>query len=186
MKQIFKSAIFKFLKLFYSQGKIHYCSIKYLLPIWFFQKIVGINRSVPWPVHWTSFVKGWEKIEIGDEMPGIGICCYIDGRNGIIIGKNVWIAPKVSIISQNHDNLDYTNFITDKPVLIGSNSLLAAGCIILPAVELGPHTIVGAGSIVTKSFPEGDQVIAGNPAKIIKKLDPYKENADYDSLFARK
>ena len=42
--------------------------------------------------------------------------------------------------------------------------------IILPGVKLGDKTIVGAGSIVTKSFEEGNCVIVGNPAKIIKKL----------------
>lgn len=41
--------------------------------------------------------------------------------------------------------------------------------VILPGVVLGEHTVVGAGSIVTKSFSEGYCVIAGNPAKIIKK-----------------
>jgi serine acetyltransferase len=34
--------------------------------------------------------------------------------------------------------------------------------------------VVGAGSEVTKSFPEGNCVIAGNPAKFIKELDPDK------------
>ena len=48
------------------------------------------------------------------------------------------------------------------------------GAIILPGVHLGKRIIVGAGSVVTKSFPEGFCIIAGNPAKVIRKLEPTK------------
>ncbi len=43
--------------------------------------------------------------------------------------------------------------------------------VILPGVTLGDHTVVGAGAIVTKSFPDGHCIIAGNPAKEIRKID---------------
>ncbi|MCE3321305.1 acyltransferase, partial [Staphylococcus aureus] len=32
------------------------------------------------------------------------------------------------------------------------------------------YTFVGAGSVVTKSFPEGNVVMGGTPAKVIKKI----------------
>ena len=137
------------------------------------QKIFRINSHVPWPVHWTSDIKGYENINRGTETPGSAMGCYIDGRNGIILEDNVWIAPKVSIISMNHDLLDYNKYETVNPIKIGRDSLLACNCIILPGVELGTHTVVAAGAIVTKSFPEGNQVLAGNPAVVIKKLDEY-------------
>ena len=41
---------------------------------------------------------------------------------------------------------------------------------ILPGVHLGNHVIVGAGSVVTKSITEDNVVVAGNPAKIVKKI----------------
>lgn len=141
----------------------------------FTQKILGFNRSVPWPVHYTSKIISPRHIQQGSRFPGFAIQCYLDARNGIILGENVLIGPKVSIVSMNHNLLNYNQFDEAKPVVIGKDSWLAAGCIILPEVELGPHTIVGAGAVVTKSFPEGNQVIAGNPAKVVKKIPAYFE-----------
>ncbi len=57
------------------------------------------------------------------------------------------------------------NVVLGDGVWIGMNSM------VLPGVELGPHTVVGAGSVVTRSFSEGYCVIGGNLAKEIKKLD---------------
>jgi acetyltransferase-like isoleucine patch superfamily enzyme len=153
-----------------------YYSVKKMFLIFFLQKIIGINRKVPWPVHYTSFIKSHENIrKISAKNPGGAPGCYIDARNGIIIEENVWIGPNVSIISQNHSLTQYTNYKKGQPIKIGKNSLLTTGCIILPEVELGEHTIVAAGAVVTKSFPEKNQVLAGNPARVIKIIDDYEE-----------
>jgi acetyltransferase-like isoleucine patch superfamily enzyme len=48
------------------------------------------------------------------------------------------------------------------------------GVVVLPGVELGDFTVVGASAVVTKSFPEGHCVIGGNPARVIRLLDPGK------------
>lgn len=42
--------------------------------------------------------------------------------------------------------------------------------VLLPGVVLGPRAIVGAGSIVTRSFPDGQCVITGNPARLQRTL----------------
>ncbi len=66
-------------------------------------------------------------------------------------------------------------------------------CILLPGVELGDRTIVGAGSVVTKSFPEGNVVLGGNPAKVLCTVDDFREkkkhlcvSLDKDGLRAKK
>lgn len=138
------------------------------------QKIFRINSEANWPVHRTSKIVAAKNIKSGTRAPGLAIGCYLDGRNGIILEENVWIGPRVSIISKNHSENNYKEYIKDDPVIIKKNCWLATNCIILPSVILGEHTIVAAGALVTKSFPEGNQVLAGVPAKPIKKLDNYQ------------
>lgn len=149
-------------------------SIGLLLKAFLVQKIIGFNRRVSWPVHWTSRVTAPHKIDRGTRFPGLNMGCHIDGRNGIYFGENVWIGPRVSIISMNHDVNDYHIYIKSPPIRIGDNCWLAANVVILPGVTLGHHTVVAAGAVVSQPFPDGDQVLAGVPARVVKKLDAYK------------
>lgn len=174
---MFKKLAYTLLGLFYkelSKKDTNY-PIKCLFFYAYKQKICGYNRKTPWPVHFTSQVKCSDKIKRGTKYPGYAIGCYIDGRNGIIFEENVITGPNVSIISQNHDSNDFDQYISGKPIIIRKNTWLSAGCIILPETELGEHTIVAAGAVVTKSFPEGNQIIGGNPAQVIKKIEPYNK-----------
>ena len=146
-----------------------------VIQAWFRQKIIRINSHVSWPVHSTTQVKAPSRIQRGSRAPGLGRGCYLDGRNRIVFGTNVWVGPYVSIISMNHDPFDYERYLPEQPIRIDRDCWLGQGAIILPGVHLGPHTIVGAGAVVTKSFPDGDQVIGGNPAKIIKYIAEYQQ-----------
>ena len=69
-----------------------------------------------------------------------------------------------------------------KKVKIGNNCFIGARAIILPGTTIGDNTIIGAGSVVKGEIPNG-VVIAGNPAKIIKRIDDYArlhiKNQDY-------
>ena len=137
------------------------------------QKIFRVNSHVPWPVHKTSVVAHADKIERGTRCPALSPWCYLDGRNGIIFGENVWMGPRCSIISMNHEVHDYKQYVIDGPIQIGKNSWIGAGVTILPGVQLAEHTVIAAGSVVTKSFTQPNIVIAGVPAKLVKEIGPY-------------
>lgn len=150
------------------------------LIIWLKQKVFGVNKLAYWPMHPSSQVTFSQRILIGKNVfPGYQFGCFLHGQNGIIIDDYTFIAPNVGIMSGNHDVRDLRVQIKNRPVKIGKYCWLGMNSVILPEVELGDFTIVGAGSIVTKSFYEGYCVVAGNPAKIIKRLDP-KECVAYE------
>lgn len=136
------------------------------------QKIFRINGHVPWPVHPTSVVSFVEKIEPGTRCPGLSPGCYIQGKNGITLGENVWIGPGVGIISANHSIDNFHSHIEEKPIRIGDNCWIGMNSVILPGVQLGDHVVVGAGSIVTHDFGS-NCLIAGNPAKLIRRISAY-------------
>jgi len=148
-------------------------SVRSLMRQVFVQKILRINADVPWPVHWTSVVVSPSGIERGSRFPGLSMCCYLDGRAGIRFGENVWVGPRVTIVSKNHDLNRYESYVESGPVVIGRDSWLGASCIVLPGVVIGPHTVVAAGAVVTTSFPDGNQVLAGCPARVVRKLPNY-------------
>ena len=97
---------------------------------------------------------------------------YVD----IKIGNDVLLGPNVVLTTATHStdyrirNADDVSDIMGEPIIIEDNVWIGANCTIMPGVHIGKHSIVAAGSVVTKSVPE-DVIVAGVPAKIVKKLD---------------
>lgn len=181
MKKIFIKISILFYTLFYKprylKGKNFENKtegIKACHKFWFDQKIKGFNRHCPFPVNPTTTIGNLKNLHFDndniDNFWKVG--CYFQCWKGhIYIGKGTWIVQNVGIITENHnpDNLDM--HLTAEDVHIGKNCWIGMNSVILPGVTLGEKTIVGAGAIVTHSFPDGNCVIAGNPAKIIKRLE---------------
>lgn len=101
----------------------------------------------------------------------VGDCARIDGRNGVVIGKNVNLSSEVCIWTEQHDTNDslfrclYSEN-NDKKVVIGDRVWLSCRCIILPGVKIGEGSIVAAGAVVTKDVLPYS-IYAGIPARKI-------------------
>lgn len=109
-------------------------------------------------------------------MPGCLMMC----AGGITIDDGAMIAANVQLISNNHD-LYERQVITCKPVHIGKKAWIGAGATILPGVTVGDNAVVGAASVVTKDV-EADTIVAGNPAKFIKRIPPRPDCAAYNEI----
>lgn len=126
--------------------------------------------------HWAG-VSFSPEIIIGDNVH-IEDNVQISSINKVVIGNNVLIASNVYISDHSHGNISAEDIklppkqrplVSKGPVIIGNNVWVGYGAVIMPGVEIGDNCIIGANAVVTKSFPE-NCVIAGVPAKIIKKI----------------
>lgn len=128
---------------------------------------VGANCVVEQPLFCTY---GYN-VTVGDNF-FLNVNCKLMDSGKITIGNNVFIAPNVCIITEEHAmdveqrlaGLEYTH-----PVTIGDNVWICAGAIVLPGVTIGANSVIGAGSVVTKDIPQ-DSLAVGNPCRVIRSL----------------
>lgn len=113
---------------------------------------------------------------VGDVI--IGDHTRIGLHNTIIgpvrIGNHVNLAQGITVTALNHNFSDPGKRIdqqgvSTQPVSIGDDVWIGASAVVLPGVTIGNHCVVAAGAVVTKDVPD-KSVVAGIPAKIIKKL----------------
>ena len=96
-------------------------------------------------------------------------CTFFD-RGGITIGNDVFIAPKVNLITINHDSDPENRSATyGRPIVIEDKVWIGINSTILPGVTVGYGSIVGANSVVTHNVSPYT-VVGGNPAKFIKEI----------------
>ncbi len=161
----------------------------------------------PWHIHF-----GGPNIRVGkcatvvgepDNWVRIGVWGMEPGEGSITIGDYVMISPGTRIsacfsIEIGHSVMMANGvYITDsdwhgvydrtrrdsahKPVSIADNVWLGDHCTVLKGVTIGENSIVAAGAVVSRDVPP-DVIVAGNPAKVVKQLDPdegFVTRADY-------
>lgn len=99
-------------------------------------------------------------------------CVFLDAAK-ITFGDNCMVGPGTHIYAIGHP-LEYElrnqSVGSPKAVTVGDNVWIGGNCTILPGVTIGDGAVVGAGSVVTRDVPS-NTVVAGNPAKFIKRID---------------
>jgi carbonic anhydrase/acetyltransferase-like protein (isoleucine patch superfamily) len=98
-----------------------------------------------------------EWIEIGERSDVQDNCTlHTDPGYPIVVGSNTLIGHNVVLHG----------------AMVGSNSLIGMGAVLLNGVKIGNNCLVGAGALVTegKSYPD-NSLIVGSPARAIRTLD---------------
>jgi acetyltransferase-like isoleucine patch superfamily enzyme len=129
---------------------------------------------------------------IGD---GSKVGTFVEIQKNAVIGRNVKISSHTFVCEgvQIQDNVfvgHNVSFINDKyprsanadgglqteadwqvvPTLVKKGASIGTSATVLCGVTIGENAIVGAGSVVTKDVPD-NAVVAGNPARILRKLE---------------
>lgn len=121
------------------------------------------------------------EIIIGNNVGISGATIY--ARSRIEIGENTCIGGNTKILDNdfhpievearnrllNDHNGGDSELVPSKPIKIGKNCFIGCNSIILKGTVLGAGCVVGAGAVVSGKF-EDNCVIAGNPARVIKRL----------------
>ncbi|MDR1964743.1 MAG: maltose O-acetyltransferase [Planctomycetaceae bacterium] len=104
-------------------------------------------------------------------------CVFLD-LGGITIEDNVLIAPKVSLLSEEHPiSPDNRQSLMVGHIHIKKNVWIGANATILPGVTIGENSIVASGAVVMRDVP-ANVIVGGIPAIIIKKI-PNTQTARY-------
>ena len=102
------------------------------------------------------------------------ICEGVTIEDNVFIGHGVMfindIYPRATANGQLQTEADWKVERT----VIKAGASIGTGATILANVTIGENAIVGAGSVVTKDVP-ANCIVAGNPAKMLRKIDSVVE-----------
>lgn len=155
------SAFFTFLY----NSTITYCPVRRVRLMWL--RFLGVKCHSSVNVFRGVTVFGAENIELSERV-SIGYNVCLDGRGGIVVGRDTVIASYSHLLTADHD-VDCPNFSGRlAPIHIGHHCWICTRALVLKGVNLGNFAVVAGNSVVTKSVPD-NAIVGGTPAKFIRR-----------------
>ncbi|MEV4945779.1 acyltransferase [Streptomyces sp. NPDC053755] len=106
----------------------------------------------------------------------LGRGSHVIADTTVTIGSETYCGPYVYITSTNHSYDDPhvpigRQWPRSAPVEIGPGCWLGTGAVILPGARIGRNVVVAAGAVVRGEVPD-HSVVAGAPARVVRRWDP--------------
>lgn len=113
------------------------------------------------------------RVDIGEHtvISGKTHLACIEGTE-IRIGQNCLLSANITFrTGDSHSVLDMNGhrINSSKSIKVADHVWIGNGVAILKGATIAKDSIIGTGSIVTKEFQESNVVLAGNPARIVKR-----------------
>ena len=131
---------------------------------------IGNNTAI----HSGNIISGKNSFKIGENSRIINDH-FIDLWNNVEIGNNTWLAGKRSQL-WTHGSIHTKTGNKDLSIKIGNDIYIGSNSSISPGVKIDSLNLIGLGSVLTKSIHSSKNIIAGNPAKIIKENIDWRES----------
>ena len=110
---------------------------------------------------------------------------YINAYCPITLGDDVTLSAGAKVIATGIDVNSWVAgakcHLKDTEIRIGNHVWIGANAIIRGGVRItGEYVVIAAGAVVTKDITESHVIVAGVPAKIIKRIDCRQEESTHD------
>jgi len=137
---------------------------------------VGPGTQVERGTHFHSNDEGTGKRIVIGERCFVGQNCFFSAGERIEIRRDSVIGAACHFLAAGHRydepkrSVALAEVISYGPMVLGANTWIGVGAILLGGIEIGYGSIVAAGSLLRASVPPLC-LVAGNPARVVKTYD---------------
>lgn len=129
-------------------------------------RVLGASIGKQVHIYNTATIYFPWNLKIGD-WSAIGEHAYIYNLGQVTIGKNVTISQRAHLCAGTHDYTDSALTLLKPPIVIHDQAWVCADAFVGPGVTVGEGAVVGARAVLVGDA-DAWQVLAGNPARVVK------------------